>query len=84
MLQNFRSTQVNNISIQIIYRSIQIICRSIRAEEYESNFAPRPDNLKLLIARSIKIYKIFKRFWNFREVLAQKHLAEKRLSLDKS
>ena len=55
MLQNFRSTQVNNKSIQIIYRSIQIIYRSIRSEEYESNFVPRFDYLRVLIARSIKI-----------------------------
>lgn len=48
ILQNFRSTQVNNKSIQIIYRSIK--------SEYESNPAPRSDNLMLLIAKSIKIF----------------------------
>ena len=59
MLQNFRSTQVNNRSIQIIYRYIQIIYRSIKSE-YESNSAPRSDNLKLLKARFINLaQKIF-------------------------
>ena len=63
MLQNSRSTQVNNISIQIIYKSI-------RSEEYESNSAPGSANLRLLIARSIKIstkylkyFEILERYW---------------------
>ena len=47
MLENFKSTQLNNKSIQLIYKST-------RFEEYESNSAPRYDNLRLLIVRSIK------------------------------
>ena len=78
MLQNFKFTQVNNRSTQIIYRSIQIIYKSIRSEEYESNSAPRSDNLRLLIAISIKIStKYLKDFEIFKEVLAQKHPAKK-------
>ena len=84
MLQNFRSTQVNNKSMQIIYRSIQIIYKSVKSEEYESNSTPRSDNLRFLICRSIKISTKYLKDFEILEVLAQKHPAKKRLSFDKS
>lgn len=58
MLQNFRSTQVNYISIQIIYRSI-------RSEEYESNFAPRSEDLRFLLAKSIKFSTEYLKYFGF-------------------
>ena len=52
MLQNFRSTRVNYRSIQYIYRSMHKSCRSIRSEEYKSDFTPRSEDLRFLLARS--------------------------------
>ena len=52
MLQNFRSTHVNYRSIQYIYRSMHKSCRSIIFEEYKSDFTPRSEDLRLLLARS--------------------------------
>ena len=71
MLQNFKSTQVNNRSIQIIYKSI-------RSQEYDSNSSPRFDNLRLLIDESIKISTKYLKYFEILERYQPKNTMQKK------